>query len=208
MLQDPTTLTIFVSLLLCTLSLRMLLIIAGQNWVRTYAHTLTIVLLPMITYSITVVIAGSIALSLGMVGALSIVRFRNPVKSPFELVVFFLLVTMGISAGTNLVAMLLLTATTMLVLLGFKIVDISFRLFLGRDFFQVSFSEGSELPTLEIECSEELIGFFDHNQIISFSKQENQYTYVLASRQKSDLTKIVDALDSNQKVQSVRLSTH
>ena len=208
MLQDPTTLTIFVSLLLCTLSLRMLLIIAGQNWVRTYAHTLTIVLLPMITYSITVVIAGSIALSLGMVGALSIVRFRNPVKSPFELVVFFLLVTMGISAGTNLVAMLWLTATTMLVLLGFKIVDISFRLFLGRDFFQVSFSEGSELPTLEIECSEELIGFFDYYQIISFSKQENQYTYVLASRQKSDLTKIVDALDSNQKVQSVRLSTH
>jgi hypothetical protein len=36
-----------------------------------------------------------------MIGALSIVRFRTPVKNPFELVVFFCYLILGISAGVN-----------------------------------------------------------------------------------------------------------
>ena len=45
---------------------------------------------------ITSSISNNIALSLGMVGALSIVRFRTPVKNPFELIVYFFLITLGI----------------------------------------------------------------------------------------------------------------
>ena len=48
-----------------------------------------------------VVISSSIALSLGMVGALSIVRFRTPVKNPIELVMYFLLITMGIVTNVD-----------------------------------------------------------------------------------------------------------
>ena len=36
-----------------------------------------------------------------MIGALSIVRFRNPVKNPLELVIFFILITIGISFSAN-----------------------------------------------------------------------------------------------------------
>ena len=54
----------------------------GQNWVVGYHHLVTYLLLPNIAFIITTVIANNIALSLGMIGALSIVRFRNPVKSP------------------------------------------------------------------------------------------------------------------------------
>ena len=50
---------------------RILLEKIGQRWVTTFAHTTTIILLPVITFMITKVIAGNIALSLGMVGALS-----------------------------------------------------------------------------------------------------------------------------------------
>ena len=42
-------------------------------------------------------IAGNLGLSLGMIGALSIVRFRTPVKSPLELVIYFVLIVIGIS---------------------------------------------------------------------------------------------------------------
>ena len=42
-------------------------------------------------------IAGNLGLSLGMIGALSIVRFRTPVKSPIELVFYFVLIVLGIS---------------------------------------------------------------------------------------------------------------
>ena len=44
-------------------------------------------------YLITSIISSNIALSLGMVGALSIIRFRTPVKNPAELVYYFMLIT-------------------------------------------------------------------------------------------------------------------
>ena len=52
-------------------------------------------------YMITSVISNNIALSLGMVGALSIVRFRTPVKNPSELVIYFILITLGIVVNVN-----------------------------------------------------------------------------------------------------------
>ena len=61
--------------------LRVSLSRSGQHWVNTFQQTLTIVLLPIISFVITNVIANDLALSLGMVGALSIIRFRNPVKN-------------------------------------------------------------------------------------------------------------------------------
>ena len=47
--------------------------------------------LPSLGYVITTVIGTNIALSLGMVGALSIIRFRTPVRSPYELIIYFAL---------------------------------------------------------------------------------------------------------------------
>ena len=69
--------------------IRQLLIYVDQIWAKTFHHSLTLILLPVVTFIITKAISGNIALSLGMIGALSIVRFRNPVKNPFELVIFF-----------------------------------------------------------------------------------------------------------------------
>ena len=89
-------------LLLSSLFIRYLLVLFGQRWVKTTSHTATLVILPIITYIITTVISGNIALSLGMVGALSIVRFRNPVRSPLELCVYFAAITMGITAAVSL----------------------------------------------------------------------------------------------------------
>ena len=89
-------------LLAMSLYLRILLQIVGQSWIKTIAHTSTLLLLPILTYVITSVISGNIALSLGMVGALSIVRFRNPVRSPLELSVYFGAITMGIAASVSL----------------------------------------------------------------------------------------------------------
>ena len=68
--------------------IRQSLVFASQLWAKTFHHTLSFFLLPVATFVITKAISGNIALSLGMIGALSIVRFRNPVKNPFELVIF------------------------------------------------------------------------------------------------------------------------
>ena len=68
--------------------IRSALVLSGQKWANTYHHLLSYIFLPVTGYIITTIIKGDLALSLGMIGALSIVRFRNPVKNPFELVVF------------------------------------------------------------------------------------------------------------------------
>ena len=84
------------------LLIKLSLSIAKQTWSNNYQYTLICLILPIITFVITKVIANNIALSLGMVGALSIVRFRNPVKNSLELVIYFALIAVGISAGVNI----------------------------------------------------------------------------------------------------------
>ena len=79
-------------LIVSGLLLRFSLTFTGQAWAKSHAQTVTFMVLPIITYVITKTISGNIALSLGMIGALSIVRFRHPVKSALELVIYFALI--------------------------------------------------------------------------------------------------------------------
>ena len=53
------------------------------------------------TLLIITVVKSSLALSLGLVGALSIVRFRTPIKEPEELAYLFLAIAIGLGLGAN-----------------------------------------------------------------------------------------------------------
>ena len=57
--------------------------------------------LATITCLVITVIKFSLALSLGLVGALSIVRFRTPIKEPEELVYLFFVIGIGLACGAN-----------------------------------------------------------------------------------------------------------
>jgi hypothetical protein len=59
-------------------------------------------LLVVITTAVIAVVKSSLALSLGLVGALSIVRFRSAIKEPEELVYLFLCVGVGLALGAEL----------------------------------------------------------------------------------------------------------
>lgn len=59
------------------------------------------VLLSLITMMIISVIRSSLALSLGLVGALSIIRFRSAIKEPEELAYIFLAVSLGLAFGAG-----------------------------------------------------------------------------------------------------------
>jgi hypothetical protein len=58
-------------------------------------------ILSCVVFMIIVIIKSSIALSLGLVGALSIVRFRTPIKEPEELVYLFLAIAIGLGYGAG-----------------------------------------------------------------------------------------------------------
>jgi len=119
----PSILASLFSGLLIKLSLS----VARQNWSNNYQYTLICLILPVITFIITKVISNNIALSLGMVGALSIVRFRNPVKNSLELVIYFALIAVGISAGVNIKFSLLLGILISLIILSLNYIALFFK---------------------------------------------------------------------------------
>ena len=71
----------------------------GVMYSQNYA--LSLVLLCIITAPVVLCIRQSLALSLGMVGALSIVRFRTVVKDPLDTAYMFWSLTMGILIGAG-----------------------------------------------------------------------------------------------------------
>lgn len=77
----------------------------------------SLAMLPVITAGILLAMQSSFVISLGSVGALSIVRFRNAVKDPMDLVFLFWSISIGIVCGAKLyaLAILLSLVLTMLV---------------------------------------------------------------------------------------------
>jgi cell division protein FtsW (lipid II flippase) len=81
-----------------------------------FAQTLPV--LALVTVLIISVVKSSLALSLGLVGALSIVRFRTAIKEPEELVFLFIAIAIGLGLGAD---QRLPTILAVLVILGFLI---------------------------------------------------------------------------------------
>ena len=131
------------------LLLRFSLTFTGQAWAKSHAQTVTFMVLPIITYVITKTISGNIALSLGMIGALSIVRFRHPVKSALELVMYFDLITIGIATSVRTKWAIQLVICTVLVIFLVKFVQKISKRF-GKSFYNISFNEGNTSNTLEV----------------------------------------------------------
>ena len=67
------------------------------------SFNISLVLMSVITASIILTVQSSVVISLGMVGALSIVRFRTAVKDPMDLVFLFWSISVGIICGAGLV---------------------------------------------------------------------------------------------------------
>jgi uncharacterized membrane protein YhiD involved in acid resistance len=75
------------------------------------------ILLSTVTCIVITIVKFSLALSLGLVGALSIVRFRAAIKEPEELVYLFLIIAIGLGAGAGQYkAIILLTIFSIIVI--------------------------------------------------------------------------------------------
>lgn len=83
------------------------------------SFNISIASIAVITAAIILAVQSSIVISLGMVGALSIVRFRTAIKEPMDLVFLFWAIAVGICCGAHVteVAVVLSVVLTVLVLL-------------------------------------------------------------------------------------------
>ena len=87
---------------------------AGVSFSRSFAGCL--IMISMVTAMIILVITSNVVLSLGMVGALSIVRFRTAVKEPSDTAFLFWAIATGIICGAGYITIAIL-ATAILGLL-------------------------------------------------------------------------------------------
>lgn len=99
---------------------------------RTYSGVLycknfnvTVLLTTMVTSMIMMVIGSNLALSLGMVGALSIIRFRSAIKDPRDVGFLFWGVSVGLAAGTGSFTIAIVGSAAIAIILF--VLNISFK---------------------------------------------------------------------------------
>ena len=83
---------------------------------RSFAMTL--VGMSVLTCMVTLSISTNIVISLGMVGALSIVRYRTAVKDPMDLLYLFWSTTSGIAAGAGMYVLVIVAGLVMIGMLA------------------------------------------------------------------------------------------
>jgi len=183
------------------------LILIKQKWVNTIHYLLTFLLLPPIAFVITSAISNNLALSLGMIGALSIIRFRTPVKNPLELVIFFALITSGISFGVNEKWGILLVGSVMLILVATRLFAIVVKKYNLFNLFNYSFStnDGELKSMIEVESSNKIEYLEDYHSIVYQSINENRYYYKISVSDKSLINSIKEKILLDKNVISIEV---
>ena len=191
-------------LLIGGLSFRFALTLTGQNWAKTYQQTVAFLVLPFVTYIITKTISGNIALSLGMIGAMSIVRFRNPVKSALELVMYFALITMGIAASVRTKWAINLTIITILIIFVVRYAHFFYKKYFKKNLFNTSFTEGVEYSTLEIysQTKKDLIEKSSYLNKVVYDKEDG-YIYFLSFEKEEDLTSFKSDIENDSDIKRI-----
>ena len=92
-----------------TLFITMIYRVTYQGVCLSRGYLFSLMLASLVTSMIIMTVTTNLALSLGMVGALSIVRFRTAVKDPADTVFMFWAIGVGIMAGAGLVYITLIT---------------------------------------------------------------------------------------------------
>jgi len=106
---------------------------SGAMFSRSFAMCL--VLLAMVTSVVILTISSNVVLSLGMVGALSIVRFRTAVKDPMDTIFMFWAIVVGIITGAGFVPVAIIA--TLLVGALFVLLNLSGVKFAARNYLVV-----------------------------------------------------------------------
>ena len=152
-------------------------------------------LLANITFLVILIVKSSLALSLGLVGALSVIRFRTPVKEPEDLAFLFFAIALGIGFGalqiqvTTLIFIILILLIIFLPSFNKKDNDKTFNLVIKYD--------DTKNDDLLRFISDNLNKFCDEVNFIKIEKDEkSSYLYYKVLFNDLDKVKLlIDTLD-------------
>lgn len=111
--SDITTARILVTLLVtCAIALYIFVVyyVAAKKNYYSKTFNISLALIAVITASIILAMQSNLVISLGMVGALSIVRFRTAIKDPMDLIFLFWSISTGIICGAEMYKIAIITS--------------------------------------------------------------------------------------------------
>lgn len=157
-------------------------------------------LISNITFLVILIVKSSLALSLGLVGALSIIRFRTPIKEPEDLGYLFFSIGIGIGfAAMQIVPTLVISSAIMLIIIFYSNrfknnIDKNFNLI-------IDYASDSE-EDLNIE--ENLKKFTQEIELIKIEKNKEKKTfyYNLIFNNNKDRHIFLKSLNLNKKISS------
>jgi uncharacterized membrane protein YhiD involved in acid resistance len=151
-------------------------------------------LLAVTTVFVISVVKASLALSLGLVGALSIVRFRTAIKDPEELLYLFLAIAIGLGLGADQrIPSVVAVALVLLVLIGIRI--FSPRGKYRNLYLNIQVPNESESSAFQM-VNEVLVA---HAKLVDLRRLDHhsemlQMTYNLQFRDQKELVELMDHL--------------
>ena len=150
------------------------------------------------TILIISVVKSSLALSLGLVGALSIVRFRTPIKEPEELAYLFICIAAGLGFGANQTVLTLIAILFILIsvsLIKFKSKNkVEKNMYLTIELSEIKHLEKDKISNKINTILSEEIKKFDLRQL-DVKKDFFQATYIIAIENVDVLEKTIAKLN-------------
>jgi len=103
-MTEISNISIIIPVIVCSISGILIYLVHGfflNRYLLIQNNLMISIILPTVALVITRAISTNFFLSLGMIGALSIIRYRTPVKSAYELSLLFALITIGVVGNVN-----------------------------------------------------------------------------------------------------------
>jgi len=172
-----------------------------QTTVYNKSFSMTLPISALVTCMVIMAVASNVVLSLGMVGALSIVRFRTAIKNPLDTIFMFWTIGIGITVGAG---------SGLLAVIGSAVVGLAILLVQALEIFTTPY-----ILIVRIE------GAFDEDALLAEAKkiysrfavrnksvQKDKAEFTFEVRGQKDLTKKIEPLKNLAGVQSVMLLSY
>ena len=172
-----------------------------QTTIYNKSFAMTLPISALVTTMVIMAVSANVILSLGMVGALSIVRFRTAIKNPLDTIFMFWAVGIGITVGAN---------SAILAIIASFVIGLSILLIQGLELFTLPYIMIVKMNALVQEdllyaAMKNLYPKFEvRNKSLTQSKSE--YTFEL--RGNKDLARRLDEIRGIEGIEQVLLLSY
>lgn len=200
-LSIPDILLNLLIVLLVSLWVLFIYKLSYQSNVYNKSFAMSLPVSALVTTMVIMAVSSNVILSLGMVGALSIVRFRTAIKNPLDTIFMFWAIGIGITVGAN---------TSVLAIIGSLVIGLSILFVQSLELFNSPYILIVELEAEfdETKLLSAVSEIYSKYQVRNKSIQKEDAEFTFELRGKKDITEKINNLKMIKGVKSVMLLSY